>query len=96
MAIPVALEHLAGIQPALCRQELAHARMCGEQLVAPRKAMVGQEITAAVAQRVIDEPPEMICGALDVRRAMIDVQVEDDAGPVFARPGQRGFAVPPR
>ena len=65
--------------------------MCREQLLAPREAVVGQEVAAAVAQRVIDEAPEMSGGALDVRRAVIDVQVEDDAGPGFARPGQRGL-----
>ena len=35
----------------------------------------------------------MIGGARHVLATMIDVQVEDHAGLVFARPGQRGFVL---
>ena len=76
---------------ALRGEEIAHGRMRGFDLRGARETVIGEEVAAAVAQRVIDEPAEMVGGARHVLAAMIDVQIEDHAGPAFARPGQRGF-----
>ena len=44
-------------------------------------------------QSKIDEPPEGGFGFGDSLRAMVDVEVEDDAGPAVAGPGEKSGAV---
>ena len=93
VAIPVALENSFGIEPALRGEELPDRGMRGFDLRGVREAVIGEEVAAAMAQGQIDEPAKVIGGARHILATVVDVQVEDHAGVVFARPGQRGFVL---
>ena len=65
VAIPVALEHLAGVVLALERQERAHLGIAALHLVLARPAVIGQVVAAAVRDAEIDERAERVGRASD-------------------------------
>ena len=93
MAVPVAREALVGVVLALGGEELPHARVAALDLVAPRPAVVGEEVAAAARSGEVDEPAERVRRVRDAVRRVLDVEVQDDAGPRLARPGEHRLVV---
>src|SRR6185369_5666056 len=89
VVVPVAPEDAVAVEAPLGREEGVNGRMRGLELLPRREAVIREEVAAAMAQRVVDQPSEVPGGDADVPWAMIDVQIEHDAGPGRARPGQR-------
>src|SRR5881296_3269357 len=92
-AIPVALEQLLGVVPALQLQEVDELRVAGLDLRPRRPVMVGQVITAAVLDRPVDEAAEIARRLLDRLGIVRRVQVEDDARVALLRPGEEALVV---
>src|SRR5437867_8916183 len=92
-AIPVALEQLLGVVPALQLQEVDELRVAGLDLRPRRPVMVGQVIAAAVLDRPVDEATEIACRLLDRLRIVRRVNVEDDARVAFLRPWEEALIV---
>src|SRR5436309_13373098 len=76
-AIPVALEPLLGVVPALQFQELDELRVAGLDLCPRRPMMVGKVIAAAVLDRPVDEAAEIARRLLDRLRIVRRMQIED-------------------
>src|SRR5438093_7248332 len=92
-AVPVALEPLLGVVPALQLQEVDELRVAGLDLRPRRPVMVGQVITAAVLDRPVDEAAEIARRLLDRLGIVRRVQVEDDARVALLRPGEEALVV---
>jgi hypothetical protein len=56
-------------------------------------SVIRQVVAAIQIRGAIDEASKVVFGFANARRAMIDMKIEDDAGPVFASPGQHTLIV---
>src|SRR5688500_16165759 len=93
MGVPVAAEHDAWIEPLLLPEELPDPRMAGDELPRVGPAVVGQVVAAAELDGAVDETPEVGRRLRDARGCVLDVKIEDDAGPSAAGPRQTRLVV---
>ena len=93
MREPVAREHTSGIEPALLGDELGQARVAADRLLCRRPPVVRQVVAAAELDRAIDQAAEVGGGSVDAVGRVVHVQVEDDARPALARPGEDRLVV---
>src|SRR5882724_5912972 len=93
VAVPLALEQLAGVVPALELQELPELRIAGLDLPSLGVPVIGRVIAAAGLDAEIDEPSKRIGGAGHALLRVLDVQVEDHASVWLFRPGEEALPV---
>src|SRR5688572_15600920 len=93
MPVPVARKALIRIGEPLSAQKLRHPGIAAQQLVAARKAMVRQKITAIGFDRAVDESLQGEPGAVHAGSVMIHMQVEDDADIVPLGPSEKCILV---
>ena len=93
MAIPVAAEDLAGVASFFLGEKFAETWVGSLDLGAVGPAVVGEVITAAEGQRQVDQGPEGGSGARQTGGGVFAMEIEDDAGPRFARPREQGLGV---
>src|SRR5688572_4106069 len=93
MPVPVARKALVRIGEAFSAQKLRHPGIAAQQLVAARKTMVRQKITAIGFDRAIDESLKGEPGAVHAGSVMIHMQVEDDADVVSLGPSEKCILV---
>src|SRR6185503_17296166 len=91
--VPVAREQLFGIVVTLPIEKLPHAWMATFDLRASGPPVIGEVIAAAKIGGAINQTPEIVLRFLDPRGAVVDVQIEDNAGPWLARPGEHTFRI---
>src|SRR5438034_7628597 len=94
VAIPVALESLVGIVAPLGAEKRWELWVASLHLLTRREPMVSQVVAPTVADPRVDELPEFRGRALEPRRAVHDVQVEDHARVRLFGPGKKGLVVP--
>ena len=93
MPVPVAGEHTGRVAGPFRVYELVDAWMGPLELVAPRPAVIGQVVAAPRATaRLISPRNASLAGAKPSLR-VLDVQVEDDAGPGIACPGEEALVM---
>lgn len=93
MPVPVARKALIRIGEAFSAQKLRHPGIAAQQLVAARKTMVRQKITAIGFDRAVYESLKGEPGAGHAGSVMIHMQVEDDADVVSLVPSEKCILV---
>lgn len=90
---PIALEPVTGVEMLLHFKKLPETGMSLLDLVAGGPAVVGQVVGTAERQRELDEGAESFGCAGDTFFTVLGVEIEDDAGVVFTRPGEEAFLI---
>src|SRR4051812_35075384 len=93
MTVPIALECPGGIEPQLGCENRGKRWMRRQHLGLRRPAVIGEIIASFESQRAINQTAKRVLRVSDLSRLVVDMQVEDDAGPPLPRPGERRFVV---
>src|SRR5205823_4150494 len=91
--VPVALEQLFRVVLALELEEVGKLRVAGVDLATQRVPVIRRIPAAAVLDAQVDQAAELVAGADQAARGVLDVQVEDDAGVGLTRPGEEALLV---
>ena len=91
--VPVADKDLVGIEALFFLEEVVQLGVAGEDLIARGPFVVGEIIGAAVIDGDLDEGAKGSSGLLEAAGGVFDAQIQNDAGPGFARPREEGFVV---
>ena len=93
MGVPVAAKDRPWIEAPFFLEEFLDAWMAGGELPGIGPSVIGEVVAAAVLDRAVDQTAEIGRGFRDAFGRVLDVQVEDDAGPTLTGPREHGLVV---
>src|SRR6187455_2342443 len=88
MGVPVTPEDRLRIEAPLLAEEFLDARMAGDELPRIGPAVLGQVVASAELDGPIDQPAEVGRRLGNALGRVLDMKVENDAGPALACPRQ--------